>query len=178
MGCDIHAFIERKLWREKDGGWHWSTWASPDLSRNYSLFYVLAGVRYDENRMPPGLGAQQKGLPKDVGDWVWREYGDDYHSASWMDVNELRAAHERYCSMEEASGSSWYQPSPPSVQAVPDGARVKETVNILGMTEWYVETGENVKNSPLAEIVAVVAAMEALNDGDATRTRLVFWFDN
>jgi hypothetical protein len=148
------------------------------LNRNYSLFYVLANVRYDENRMQPGLGAQPKGLPQDVNDWLRREYENGDHSASWMDVNELRAAHERYCSIEEASGSSWYQPSPPSRQPVPVGARVKEVVNIIGMTEWYVETGEHVTNRPLAEVAAVVAAMEALNEGDVTRTRLVFWFDN
>lgn len=90
MGCDIHAFIERRQkttiahnvlrWefvmsdRNLDSDWG---------GRNYARFARLAGVR--------GEGPAAKGLPEGLSDPVksnYEEWGSDAHNESWTEFWE------------------------------------------------------------------------------------------
>ena len=90
MGCDIRPVVELA------GGDQWFCEARGDLGipRSYALFTALAGIR-DE-----GLGiapvASPRGIPDDA-DWSTRDRldPDDYHSASWLTLDEVREAHGR-----------------------------------------------------------------------------------
>lgn len=126
MGCDIHGpWIEvQHTWTDHDGKVHADWLAVAEVfeaqHRNYDMFEKLAGVRGDENHavVPP------RGYPPDMGhNWedhvfpMWadgvtemrkrrRRYreGDisacyeytDCHSASWLNVNEVDEALEKY----------------------------------------------------------------------------------
>ena len=79
MGCDIHAYVEKKI----DGNWHMISEVSGDANdRDYHFFARLCGVRsYDPDDHPA-----PKGLPNDVS-FVCKhlsdEYGCDGHSHSY-----------------------------------------------------------------------------------------------
>lgn len=87
MGCDIHAFAEKKL---PDG-----TYQSLDMNpfdwRAYGMFAFLAGVRNYSAVKPI---APLRGLPEDVSADVEIEaenWDRDAHSYSWLTVEELAA---------------------------------------------------------------------------------------
>ena len=182
MGCDIHAYIDYDVvYLEKVEEYLTENFASLELNRNYSLFYALANVRFDPNRMEPDKGREPKGLPPALSYPLRRwanDWGSDGHSHSWLTVSELRDAYQKYLSMNEVP-SSWYQFNPPETQPPPKDAKIKELTNeYLGIPEWYIEVGERRPTRPILEIEAVIASMEALNGDDPYRSRLVFWFDN
>lgn len=93
MGCDIHAFAERKVgdryevikgekFSDGEGPFHW---------RSYGVFGFLAGVR-NYSAIPPI--APDRGIPDDVSDEVAAQvagYGFDGHSHTWVAVDELSA---------------------------------------------------------------------------------------
>lgn len=91
MGCDIHAFIERRAVaaRSTDHRWEFVMADRGDPrwgDRNYQLFAALAGVR--------GEGPDAKGLPTDISDLVQEEralIADDGHSDSWHEFWEALA---------------------------------------------------------------------------------------
>lgn len=79
MGCDIHAFLEKKT---KD---KWITIQRIE-AHSYNLFGILAGVRTPIKPIVP-----LRGIPDDA-DTVKREadiYGFDAHSRTWYTVEEL-----------------------------------------------------------------------------------------
>lgn len=87
MGCDIHAYAERKTNR----GWEPVGDLSPFDWRSYGLFGFLAGVR-NYSAIPPI--AEKRGFPDDAGNEVREEYKSwecDAHSASWLSMTELEA---------------------------------------------------------------------------------------
>lgn len=112
MGCDIHAYAERKkpdgTWEAVDGPPDGFTkyHKDPDIlrddgfteprvsycyhGRNYALFTILAGVRdYGEGIVPID---QPRGIPDDASPGYRREveaYGGDGHSHSWLTLAEL-----------------------------------------------------------------------------------------
>ena len=154
MGCDIHPHIEYKHFSESAYGW----FAAPNLSQDYLLFALLAGVRREwvkehfDIEITPVVAP--RGLPEDAsygtkrghgGYEIWSEvieqwYLDEFHSASWLNTEELAAVAEIYF---QTLGESFEE--------------YKEQHGI----EWGVE------------LRAVLRAMEALPNA-----RLVFWFDN
>lgn len=109
MGCDIHLFAEA---RGADGVWrHINEIEDREVydsetgdvkgfeprpipfysGRNYGLFGVLAGVRW---QCPHGQIAEQRGLPADVSPEVQGEaddWGEDGHSHSYLTLAELIA---------------------------------------------------------------------------------------
>ena len=89
MGCDIHVFVEYKLY----GGDRWSNFGGEfRLPRNYTLFGYLAGIRgYADPKIPP------RGMPKDPSWWVgdfWNEQGE--HTPTCMTYDELRNVLDDY----------------------------------------------------------------------------------
>ena len=76
MGCDVHAFIDYDDFKTREGDWYVSNFASHvDIGRNYTLFALMAGVRYDENRMGGKLPMfEPRGIPNKVSWSVKDEY--------------------------------------------------------------------------------------------------------
>ena len=92
MGCDMHAHVEIKV----KGQWH--HYAMPRVSRNYCLFWELAGIRHNGQRSNPI--AAGRGVPGDATfttkfdyDVVW---GADAHSPSWISDKECMELEERF----------------------------------------------------------------------------------
>lgn len=83
MGCDIHAWIEK---RDSDG--EWNSLFQAFIDRNYWLFGVLASVRRPEAdciHLP-------KGFPADADVRTINNYNDwdaDAHNVSWLTLQEL-----------------------------------------------------------------------------------------
>jgi hypothetical protein len=90
MGCDIHAFAERKV----NGSWvsmsinnNWG--AQPFEVRSYSLFGLLAGVRNYSAVTPI---AAPRGMPDTVSELVQEKFlhwSLDGHTHSWLMLSEL-----------------------------------------------------------------------------------------
>lgn len=88
MGCDIHAHIEVKIDNE------WLYWGGIDLSRNYTLFGVMAGVRCQKDTI-----AEPRGLPSDISKQTKFQsdvYGSDGHSHSWLNSREFISVIEQF----------------------------------------------------------------------------------
>lgn len=82
MGCDIHVHGEVKI----NGVWH--HWSHPRISRSYSLFGKMAGVR-DCSQEPI---AQPRGIPDDATDTTKFDYahwGVDAHTPSCLSGAEV-----------------------------------------------------------------------------------------
>jgi hypothetical protein len=86
MGCDIHAFLERKhkgkyvMVKELQRGYGKDCYHAYEMvDRSYDFFAALAGVR--------GEGPVAIGLPRDLSESVayfMDDGGSDFHSHSWM----------------------------------------------------------------------------------------------
>ena len=84
MGCDIHAYPERR-----DGNKWIALYGEAFDWRAYGLYGFLAGVR-NYSDVPPI--APQRGVPEDMSPQVAEEYydwGSDRHSPSWLSMDEL-----------------------------------------------------------------------------------------
>lgn len=95
MGCDIHVLVEAKTYT----GWH--TFHHPGISRWYSLFARMAGVRNNVPDSPYYIQpiAEARGLPDDISEIAYLYLTDnDYHSRSWLSAKEWESilADERY----------------------------------------------------------------------------------
>lgn len=95
MGCDIHAYLERKF----DDEWHMITPIKGYVGdndgrggqRDYAFFARLCGVRasYDDNK---NSHPEPKGLPHDVSTvvkWHSDTWDADGHSHSWENATEF-----------------------------------------------------------------------------------------
>jgi len=98
MGCDIHAYIDYDEFKNKDGKWFATCFAKDvELGRNYTLFALMAGVRYDprtDRDYAPLF--EPRGLPERVSWNVNRAY-----CLSITDSKPLEDE-EGYCSKEQA----------------------------------------------------------------------------
>jgi len=85
MGCDIHPVIECRM-DKTEPRWDW--FATVELSRDYALFTILAGVRDHYTFVDPEFKRPEpKGLPDGLS-WRGEENTGD-HSFSWMTSAEL-----------------------------------------------------------------------------------------
>ena len=94
MGCDIHAYIDYDIVR-KVGTIYTSNFCKVRLGRNYSLFALMAGVRYSEVEMD---GASPlfapRGVPEQYSVFVLMDYG--------LYVNDELSETETFCSLKDA----------------------------------------------------------------------------
>ena len=98
MGCDIHTYIDYDDFKTKEGDWFVSCFAENVAdNRNYTLFALMAGVRYDPRtdvQFKPLF--EPKGIPERVSYTVRCEY--TLHIA---DNKNLYNA-EGFCSQDNA----------------------------------------------------------------------------
>lgn len=102
MGCDMHAFMELKI----DGRWECHSVIKPH--RNYEMFAKLVGVRGNvEDAM-----FELKPLPEDLSNVVKvyvKNWEQDMHSASWLNLEELQRFEEWFNEREELRDSfNWF----------------------------------------------------------------------
>lgn len=93
MGCDIHSYVESQ---SDNGQWERVAWPHGDYPdegpfgwRDYGMFAWLADVRNYSALEPI---AAPRGLPEGISDEVRaeeQEWSGDYHSASWLSVDEM-----------------------------------------------------------------------------------------
>jgi hypothetical protein len=85
MGCDIHAHVD------VDG----EHFAQFDVTRDYTLFHGLAGVRSGQIEQVFPL----RGLPSVIS-WGTKdsleELAEDAHSVSWLTTEELHQVFQKY----------------------------------------------------------------------------------
>jgi hypothetical protein len=150
MGCDIHTFSEKLT---SDG------WVSVDITpfdyRVYGIFGFLADVR-NYSQVPPL--SLPRGLPDDISLLVQDVYGDgiDYHSASWLSVQEL--SEFDYDTMME------------------DRRVTRREGNIINGAA-ICEPGEG-KQMTFREFLGDEFFNDLKKLQDAGVDRVVFWFDN
>ncbi len=93
MGTDIHDYLEVIAPASQDGEYVANcVWTDIFEGRNYQLFGLLGGARYDNEIFPlRGLPEKasllvQRGIPED----------SDIHGTSWLNYAELLKVHETY----------------------------------------------------------------------------------
>jgi len=92
MGYDIHAYIEYNLTRTGV----WFHFASLSISRDYPLFYLLAGVSHALDGLEPPF--PPRGLPADMSEEVAEDYArySNPLAPSWLGLDELRSVHQLF----------------------------------------------------------------------------------
>ena len=91
MGCDIHATIEVKKYKE-DNWWQGEV-AGVDIDRSYWLFSILAGVRGAEKPI-----SEPRGIPENASFEYKKElekWEGDAHSISYVSFKELKEYPEK-----------------------------------------------------------------------------------
>lgn len=87
MGCDINLHVEIKISSKLN---EWIHYSHPRVSRSYTLFSILAGVRNEENNIDAIF--KPRGIPEDISDVTridFNQTGDDQGSASYLSPDEL-----------------------------------------------------------------------------------------
>ncbi len=93
MGCDIHISIEYKYPSLTGISSYFNLVSDFYASRNYRLFGIFAGVRYNTSYVV----SLPRGLPQDISDCTKRQlFCSDYHSHSHLNFNELLEARRYY----------------------------------------------------------------------------------
>jgi len=183
MGCDIHAFAERK---RKNGKWvqikgefshkykdHTEYRDDLDLGRNYELFAFLADVRNSNNIVPI---AQPKGVPADasLGYQAEVEYwGSDGHSHSYFTLKELKEIPEELINQEIDDSS---------LILAKNGDEITETcswtsgkhLGVVGKRKIF--TLFKREKNPIEQIIEELKLTD--HDEEDEDVRLVFFFDN
>jgi hypothetical protein len=153
MGCDIHAWAEKRV--PSPRGERWDSLRvepSPFEWRSYSVFAFLAGVRNYSAIEPI---EEPRGFPTDAGEKAQANYerwNGDAHTPSWLTIEELEAFNyermieDRRVTIDGDGGRT----------AAPGGGR-KMTYRDFLDEGFFTE---------LARLKAIGAE------------RIVFWFDN
>jgi hypothetical protein len=177
MGCDIHAFIEKRR-REKgqsvNGKEYWSPHGGQmRLDRNYEMFGQLAGVRSDFEPATP-----VKGLPDNMAYeaktdaflYIDDESADEDGYTSLAKAKEWESRGETIINDSEGkpfrvSHPDWHTHSWLTAKELKKAIRAYDLQGTPPPPEWA------------ADYRVVLATMQAFEKlGYATR--LVFWFDN
>jgi hypothetical protein len=152
MGCDIHAFAEKRA----DGRWQGIEDVFPFLWRDYLMFGFLADVR-NEHALP--TIAQPRGLPRDLSAYAEEQHGltDDGHSFSWLSVSEL-AEFNYDCPVVDPRKS---------ILALSESGRCE-----------YVDNPNRGEVTTLRVLLGQHFFDELRELQEAGVERIVFWFDN
>lgn len=171
MGCDIHAYTEVKT------RYGWDLAGKPSSDRNYNFFGMIAGVRYDDNKI-----YDAKGFPEDSStdvESLKERWDGDGHSHSYLTLKELKNIDQNKmmkisgmmdktqlekCKADFAKGNYDSEHLYPYCQGtniqthVPFELEMPISKNVGMLNEW-------------------IDHLEALPGTDEEK-RIVFWFDN
>lgn len=185
MGCDIHLFIEHADFNEGDPasdalvGPYWINFGGEfNLSRNYSMFEILAGVRGRDAKFSP------RGLP--AGRLGWRTQEVHALVIDYENDGGERHVTPRIAEQWVSQGISTYPASrwnngphkgKPMYVTDPDA----HTPSWLTADEFEQALNEYAVRNRNRDVGndyrAVLAALRAL-ETKSIGARVVFWFDN
>ena len=174
MGCDIHAMIEIRCPHDsfpESTYEYWHNAGDPMIGRDYELFAVLAGVRNDYGITPI---SEPRGMPEDSCseiDAYSEKFGIDGHSHSWLTLEELRSFNPKQTIFDNNL-----------VIARNNAGRVTETAGWtnrehfgpVGSRQVFDLWGSQHWERVMRQLERVADRF----DGDGSRVRLVFFFDN
>lgn len=210
MGCDIHVFIEKKegdIWKKvpdefgpkhefykspniNNDNWNINCW---DVTRNYSLFGMLAGVRSFDVRPI----ADPRGLPKDTSEEIRVKFSKEIknygcHTPSFFTLQELLKYKNKtytlktlldplnYKKFLEGEGeidiSSGYQCK------VISRKEMKRLINLssfIDSDKYVTKVSLKLKYGLICKHFweEIIPCMQKLSD-DPSKVRMVFWFDS
>jgi hypothetical protein len=170
MGCDIHVYVEYS----KDGK-YWKNLTENFGQRDYRMFGIMAGVRWEEGKLFDPKGLPEGRLSFDTERAHWCHVAPDSHP-EWADGDDWisKETAERWIS------NGYSQPE------YVDGALKRVTNPDHHSHSWlttaeleqcvnrYLELSDTYKP---VEWIAILAAMKAIDECGST-ARVVFWFDN
>jgi hypothetical protein len=170
MGCDIHAFIEKK---DPHDSSDYSRSIHFPINNDYFLFGLLAGVRSSNCDY-----IEPRGLPLDI-NWFTRELYEememDAHTPSWLTLPELEAIIPKLEEGRQADKEKF------------DGfVSHMEEIFANDISMQTPERRSNFDKILIREkeqpdrfywFLAVINCMR-FAEANGLKTRLVFWFDN
>lgn len=177
MGCDIHAYVEYS-----DDGKYWRSLTRNFGSRDYVMFGVIAGVRYEEAKL-----FEPKGMPDGPLSYVTE---DDYwyrvapaKNPEWADLDGWTSKERaqdwvaRGISKPEYKGDELSRVTNPDAHShswltADELAQALAHYVTAYSDRWDAETAK----AP-TEWLMILAAMQAANAAGA-QSRIIFWFDN
>lgn len=171
MGCDIHLFIEYRK-KESKSGW-WSFGAEFHLDRNYAMFGVLANVRVDvEDGFKPKGILEEGSMALRTNDALFltiTETGEEEYATTLSQAETWAGWGNKM--VFRKNGDPWKIQDPDS-----------HSHSWLTLEEYRQATQIFAKSFPKLTLnedyLAVLAAMEKLEDDGKNEVRVVFWFDN
>lgn len=174
MGCDIHAFIEyRSKSNEGYGEGVTPSWFSFGkefhLSRDYSVFAHLAGVRMGNENIEPI--APDRGLPFDTTWEVNERYWYKVQEEEPDEDSELHVV-EKSRAEEWANSGVVYRDDTKQEIADPDAH------SMSWCTRDELERAMVNAGGTNSDWLAFSASMLALENKGINEVRMVFWFDN
>lgn len=184
MGCDIHAFAERKSegkWKQIKREFKHNTFGEGyyfedelDMGRNYELFAFLADVRNSDGIIPI---SQPKGIPEDASLGYLAEVEDwdgDGHSHSYFTLAELKTIPRKLLNQKINDRRI--------ILAKDDKGQVTETCrgtngkNLGEVGERKIFTLFQRDKTPIQTLIEELEEVRYENEDD--EIRLVFFFDN
>lgn len=190
MGCDIHFYVERINSKNK-----WSSVSEKFyISRSYTLFGVLAGVRSD--LFEPFI--EPRGIPNDVSSKIKREFkswSGDAHTPSYIFLNELLDFKEKKINLdcwldiknyklyqktnEILNLGSLFEPYNGVEISEEDMIRRIKLITFAEETNYFTKIKSDVSTKIISKDFwdVTVENMKKLHK-DPTKVRCVFWFDN
>lgn len=170
MGCDIHVYVEYS----RDGK-HWGNLTDNAGSRNYRMFGIMAGVRYEDAKLfdPKGLPDGNLSFTAEAAHWC-NVAPDDHPEWAGSDGWVSKDNAERWV----ASGCSKPAFRDGVLKRVTNPDHHSHSWLTASELEQCVERYRELSDgSAPTEWVAILAAMKAI-EGNGDMARCVFWFDN
>jgi hypothetical protein len=199
MGTDIYCFVEVRRdghwekigrifpnpsWHEGDviedkpqyGWYHGPLTDRPYKRRNYPLFGILAGVRYDD--IEPVVHPVPRGIPMDASPEYRALAIGDGHSHSWLTLAEVQAYDW------DGPGINWPDWDDPTFRPTLDEYRARrEAAKAIGQSfdplerekprpPWRLHTRRELAREFLTETMPRLAELGAPED-----VRIVFYFE-
>ncbi|SCW36941.1 hypothetical protein SAMN04487970_1004149 [Paenibacillus tianmuensis] len=216
VGCDIQLFCEgflrkhkntEKKWINIDQWYRQDDWAEYmvtenegfhytdliDNRRDYGLFYLLAGVRGNDEENSYLPISKAKGLPEHMDSLVKKYYENfceidfesekvDFHHASYLTLKELKDS--GYGNLMELKGWVYEDEHKKATETIENGQKYQlhfvdvKTPNRVeqGMVLMEWKGYLNLNLTYLMERMEVLKKERAIENDE--EIRIVFWFDN
>lgn len=177
MGCDIHAYVEYS-----DDGKYWKSLTDNAGERDYVMFGVLAGVRYEEGKLFDPKGLPEGDLSSKTRAAYWRHVVPEKHPeyADWEGWVSRENA-ERWVSAGYSKPD--YEDGVLKRVSDPDGHSHSwlTSVELSQAIDHYRSViggvWPSMKGKAPTLWLMILAAMQAA-EANGAKSRVVFWFDN
>jgi len=168
MGCDIHAYVEYKEKEDNSNEYWWGFGGQINPGRDYTMFGILAGVRYH-----PKKGFDPRGIPNHHLSWAANDNLYLYITEDGEDDNSTTLEQAKLWGKEIIYDDD----GKPFKVKHPDWHSHSwlTTKELAQAYKWYEE---ELGHKPGLEYRALLKLMKALEDNGKNKVIVVFWFDN